>query len=113
MSDRIIDIGVYPPNIDAKDILARLAYISECWAATRASHALEYAITTREAADRIASLEKALAEAREATIAECAKAYEAHDRVGREWIAGSLWDSLNREGAARVARLSTSNGGRG
>ncbi|MBZ9922383.1 hypothetical protein LB579_32475 [Mesorhizobium sp. BR1-1-7] len=66
MSDRIIDIGVYPPNIDARDILARLAYISECWAATRASHALEYAVTTREAADALASSQEEIERLRKA-----------------------------------------------
>jgi hypothetical protein len=108
MSDRIIDIGVYPPNIDAKDILARLAYISECWAATRASHALEYAITTREAADRIASLEKALAEAREAlqTSLVAMKLASALPGVADEYDFGpAIYEA--------TAALSTSNGGRG
>jgi hypothetical protein len=95
--------------------LDALDHTKEVWVATAPDqpHLCVSPDNIRALLDRIATLEKALAEEREATIAECAKAYAAHDRVGREWIAGSLWDSLNHEGAARVARLSTSNGGRG
>ncbi|QPC87114.1 hypothetical protein GA830_10445 [Mesorhizobium sp. NBSH29] len=38
------------------------------------------------------------------------KAYEAHDRAGWAWVNGSLWDNLNREAAARVAKLATNGG---
>lgn len=37
-------------------------------------------------------------------MAAALRAYEAHDRGGRSWVHGSLWDKLNREGMARVCR---------
>lgn len=39
------------------------------------------------------------------TLERAREAYEAHDKVGREWVKGSLFDTLNREAAARVAAL--------
>lgn len=36
-------------------------------------------------------------------------AYEAHDKVGRAWVPSSLWDDINREAAARVAALASSD----
>ena len=34
-----------------------------------------------------------------------AQAVEQHDKEGREWIPGSLWDALSREGAERIRSL--------
>lgn len=42
---------------------------------------------------------------RREALAEAAAALEAHDRKGREWVPGSLWDTLSREGAARIRAL--------
>lgn len=56
----------------------------------------------------IAALKRQIATLRDEVIEECRAAYEAHDKTGREWVAGSLWDKLNREGAARVAALKSS-----
>lgn len=39
------------------------------------------------------------------TLEKAREAYEAHDKAGRDWVLGSMWDKLNREGAARVAAL--------
>jgi hypothetical protein len=43
--------------------------------------------------------------ARAAALDEAALAIEDHNRLGREWVPGSLWDNLQNEAAARVAAL--------
>ena len=43
--------------------------------------------------------------ARLALIEECARAAEQTDRVGREWVAGSLWDSITKRAAGAVRAL--------
>ena len=58
-----------------------------------------------DAADALAHLRAERDELRKATIEECARAYEAHDKTNRDWMPGSLWDSLNREAANRVRTL--------
>jgi hypothetical protein len=45
--------GVYPPEIDASNLIARLGYIAECWASSRGPWAAEFAATTREAATEL------------------------------------------------------------
>ena len=40
--------------------------------------------------------------AAEAFREACAAAVERHDMAGREWVPGSLWDTLSREAAARI-----------
>lgn len=42
---------------------------------------------------------------RNAALEEAAAAVEDHQRVGRGWVPGSLWDTLSREAAARVRAL--------
>lgn len=42
------------------------------------------------------------AEGRKCGLEIARHAYEAHDRAGRDWVGGSLYDTLNREGAERV-----------
>ena len=42
---------------------------------------------------------------RNATLEEAAAALEDHRRAGREWVPGSLWDTLSREAAARIRAL--------
>jgi hypothetical protein len=44
------------------------------------------------------------------TVERAAAAYEAHDKNGRDWIPGSLWDTLVREGTSRIRAMTT--GGR-
>ncbi|WP_186058674.1 hypothetical protein [Burkholderia gladioli] len=41
----------------------------------------------------------------DAALEAAATAVEAHDRDGREWINGSLWDTLTREACARIRTL--------
>ncbi|MDN7495039.1 Lar family restriction alleviation protein [Burkholderia gladioli] len=41
----------------------------------------------------------------DAALEAAATAVEAHDRDGREWINGSLWDTLTREACARIRAL--------
>ncbi|KAK52504.1 hypothetical protein L576_5276, partial [Bordetella bronchiseptica OSU054] len=48
---------------------------------------------------------QASAEARNAALEEAAGALEDHRRAGREWVPGSLWDTLSREAAARIRAL--------
>lgn len=43
--------------------------------------------------------------ARAAALNEAAAAVEQHDKTGREWVPGSLWDTISREGAARIRAL--------
>lgn len=45
------------------------------------------------------------ASARALALEEAATAIAQHDRKGREWIPGSLWDTLSNEAAARVRAL--------
>lgn len=45
--------------------------------------------------------------ARDAALDEAATAVEQHDRKGREWVPGSLWDQLTREAAGRIRALRT------
>jgi hypothetical protein len=52
-----------------------------------------------------AALEAQLKEARNAALDEAALAIEDHDRLGRQWVPGSLWDNLSNEAAARVRAL--------
>lgn len=42
---------------------------------------------------------------RDSIIEECAVKAEALDRVGREWVADSLWDKISRETAGRIRSL--------
>lgn len=42
---------------------------------------------------------------RNAVIEECARAAEAQDRVGYEWVRDSLWDTICRRAGANVRRL--------
>jgi hypothetical protein len=42
---------------------------------------------------------------RNAALDEAANAVEQHDRTGREWVLGSLWDTLSREASARIRAL--------
>ena len=35
----------------------------------------------------------------------CAEEVARHDKKGREWIPGSLWDQLTRESASRIRQL--------
>ena len=42
---------------------------------------------------------------RNAALEEAAAALEDHRRAGREWVPGSLWDTLSREAAARIRAL--------
>lgn len=44
-------------------------------------------------------------EARNAALEEAAGALEDHRKAGREWVPGSLWDTLSREAAARIRAL--------
>lgn len=43
--------------------------------------------------------------ATQAALERAAKAVEDHDRSGREWVRGSLWDTLSREAAGRIRAL--------
>lgn len=53
-----------------------------------------------------ADIQKAsLASYRCVVLEAAAKAYEAHDTTDRDWVNGSLWDTLNREGTERVRKL--------
>lgn len=45
---------------------------------------------------------------RDAVIEECAKAAEALDRIGYEWVRDSLWDRIALETAARIRTLKSS-----
>lgn len=47
------------------------------------------------------------AEERNALIEECVKAAEAQDRVGREWVADSLWHNILKRAGANVRALKT------
>ena len=47
----------------------------------------------------------ALAKAREAALDEAVAAVEAHDRRGRDWVPGSLWDNITLDAAARIRAL--------
>lgn len=38
-------------------------------------------------------------------LEEAAKALSDHDKTGREWVRGSLWDTLTNEGCARIRAL--------
>lgn len=38
-------------------------------------------------------------------LEEAAKAFSDHDKAGREWVRGSLWDTLTNEGVARIRAL--------
>ena len=40
-----------------------------------------------------------------AGLEAAAHAIQRHDKQGREWIRGSLWDALSRECAARIMEL--------
>ena len=42
---------------------------------------------------------------RNAALEEAAAALEDHRKAGREWVPGSLWDTLSREAAARIRAL--------
>jgi hypothetical protein len=42
---------------------------------------------------------------RNAIIEECAVAAEAQDRIGREWVADSLWDVVMKRAGANVRAL--------
>lgn len=44
-------------------------------------------------------------EERNALIEECAKAAEAQDREGHEWVRGSLWANILRRAGVNVRRL--------
>ncbi|SMG09862.1 hypothetical protein SAMN06265784_101356 [Paraburkholderia susongensis] len=44
-------------------------------------------------------------DAQAVTLEEAAAAVADHCRKGREWIPGSLWDTLTRECAARVRAI--------
>lgn len=44
---------------------------------------------------------------RRAALKEAAAVVSDHERKGREWIAGSLWDTLANECAARIRALVT------
>lgn len=47
-------------------------------------------------------------------VEACANVAEgAHDRSGRQWVSGSLWDTLSRETAARIRSISPSSGSMG
>ncbi|MGB6054633.1 MAG: hypothetical protein WBG17_05275 [Burkholderiaceae bacterium] len=46
-----------------------------------------------------------VASARNDALEEAAQAAERHDMAGREWIPGSLWDTLSREASARIRAL--------
>lgn len=46
----------------------------------------------------------ALREVERETIERCAKIAENPDQSGREWVPGSLWDTLARETAAAIRR---------
>ncbi|SPR97391.1 hypothetical protein [Cupriavidus taiwanensis] len=46
-------------------------------------------------------------DARDAALDEAATAVEQHDKNGREWVPGSLWDQLTREAAGRIRALRT------
>ena len=59
---------------------------------------------THELASAAASYETTI---RARVIEEAAIALEQHDRMGREWVRGSLWDTLTREGAARIRALAS------
>ena len=39
------------------------------------------------------------------TIEQCATAAEAQDRIGREWVQDSLWDTILRRAGANVRAL--------
>lgn len=41
----------------------------------------------------------------EAGLQDAARAITQHDKRGREWIMGSLWDTLARECATRIEAL--------
>ena len=43
--------------------------------------------------------------ARAQALEDAAAAITQHDRKGREWIPGSLWDTLSNEAAARIRAL--------
>lgn len=45
------------------------------------------------------------AEARAAVLDQAAAVVRDHNKVGRGWIPGSLWDTLANEAAARVLAL--------
>ncbi len=38
-------------------------------------------------------------------LEEAAKAFSDHSKEGREWVRGSLWDTLTNEGCARIRAL--------
>lgn len=42
---------------------------------------------------------------RQDALREAAEAVRRHDKTGREWVPGSLWDSITREAAARIDAL--------
>jgi len=50
-------------------------------------------------------------EERNALIEECAKAAEAQDRVGREWVPDSLWHNILKRAGANVRALKAPDGG--
>lgn len=51
----------------------------------------------------------ALIHARRQALQEAAEVVKQHDRKGREWVRGSLWDAIANEGAARILALETAD----
>lgn len=51
-----------------------------------------------------------LAEIRDKALEEAAEAVKDHNREGREWVPGSLWDTLSNEAAARIRSLKSAAG---
>lgn len=61
----------------------------------------------RDALSEIQSLTRERDEARVKALEEAAAAIEQHDRAGRDWIPGSLWDSITREASGRIRALAS------
>jgi hypothetical protein len=94
-------------GMDAVNSACRIQY--EEAARLRAESSPE-ALASERAANAILTAENerlsALVEtARAAALDEAALAIEDHNRLGREWVPGSLWDNLQNEAAARVRAL--------
>lgn len=83
------------------EAITALAARAESAEIARLSAALKEALSQLQA-DRAAN-----AAARDTALNEAAAALEDHQRRGREWVAGSLWDTLSREAAARIRALKT------
>lgn len=66
-------------------------------------------LAVEAAEQKLAAAEARIAAERRQALEDARAAYEAHDRVGRDWIAGSIWDALNHEAAARVAALTNAD----